>query len=225
VTTPTKKLTKGGVKDKRETTYPVRTDHSWVRNALLEMVNGGTLTLTRFLSRRNSLTFWNYGLLLLADYHIARLPIQTDVGRIALRQLNIQELRSLQLMPLWIFFLGGVSLSLKVSTIREGGSRPFNAYSGICLTGEEQQGKRQGSRVVREYTMRRPGRPFTNSSDWLLSISRPRLLVGDFSTPFDNPSAYKVAELRGSPPQLIFSRNSPSYLWNTEIPNPQEFAS
>jgi hypothetical protein len=37
---PTKKLTKGGVLRKRETSCLARFDHSCVRNALLEMVNG-----------------------------------------------------------------------------------------------------------------------------------------------------------------------------------------
>jgi hypothetical protein len=37
---PTKKLTKGGVLRKRETSSLARFDHSCVRNALLEMVNG-----------------------------------------------------------------------------------------------------------------------------------------------------------------------------------------
>jgi hypothetical protein len=36
---PTKKLTKGGVKHRRETSSLARFDHSCVRNALLEMVN------------------------------------------------------------------------------------------------------------------------------------------------------------------------------------------
>jgi hypothetical protein len=37
---PTKKLTKGGVFRKIETSSIARFDHSCVRNALLEMVNG-----------------------------------------------------------------------------------------------------------------------------------------------------------------------------------------
>jgi hypothetical protein len=35
-----KNLTKGGVLRKRETSSLVRFDNSWLRNALLEMVNG-----------------------------------------------------------------------------------------------------------------------------------------------------------------------------------------
>jgi hypothetical protein len=37
---PTKRLTKGGVRRRRETSSLARSNHSCVRNALLEMVNG-----------------------------------------------------------------------------------------------------------------------------------------------------------------------------------------
>jgi hypothetical protein len=37
---PTKRLIKGGVRRRRETSSLVRSNHSCVRNALLEMVNG-----------------------------------------------------------------------------------------------------------------------------------------------------------------------------------------
>jgi hypothetical protein len=66
---PTKKLTKGGVLRKRETSSLARFDHSCVRSALLEMVNGalklyitgGVLTLTGFLSWWKAWTFSNQG--------------------------------------------------------------------------------------------------------------------------------------------------------------------
>jgi hypothetical protein len=62
--TPTKKLTKGGVLRKRQTSSLARFHLPCVQNALLEMVNGALeqkrgvcLTLTGYLSRRKALTF------------------------------------------------------------------------------------------------------------------------------------------------------------------------
>jgi hypothetical protein len=62
----------------------------------------------------------------------------------------------------------------------------------------------------------------------LLSISPPRLPVGDFSQPLVGTSAFQFAELRGSPHQVTLSENSQLVLWcgrrRTESPNPRGFA-
>jgi hypothetical protein len=86
----------------------------------------------------------------------------------------------------------------------------------------------QGSRVVGDYSLRRLGRLLGTASAGLLNISPPWFPVGDFSQPLVGASVFQVAELRGSPHKLAWSRNSQSVLWcgrrRMEAPNPRKFA-
>jgi hypothetical protein len=86
----------------------------------------------------------------------------------------------------------------------------------------------QCSRVDGDYSFRRLGRLFMDTSAGLLNISPPRLPVGDFSQPVVGTSFFQVAELRDSPNQPTLCRNSQTVLWcgrrSMESPNPREFA-
>jgi hypothetical protein len=97
--------------------------------------------------------------------------------------------------------------------IGEGGRAPFELYPGICLTTEEKHGK--PVRVAENLVTTRCADLAVflgTASAGLLSISPPRLPVGDFSQPFVDTRAFQVAELRGSPHQPTLSRNSQSVL-------------
>jgi hypothetical protein len=54
--------------------------------------------------------------------------------------------------------------------------------------------------------------PFKSSLDGLLSVSHPRLLVGDFRR-LANTSAFRFAKLRGSPHQITLSESCQSLVW------------
>jgi hypothetical protein len=52
----------------------------------------------------------------------------------------------------------------------------------------------EGNRVVGDYSLRQLGCLFRDSIGWPVSISTPRLLVGDFSQPSVGTGVFQVAE-------------------------------
>jgi hypothetical protein len=217
---PSKKLTKGGVRRRCETSSRVRSNHSRVLNALLEMVNDdlnwnwGFAYTAGFASQQKALTFQARGI---AD---------SGGGGYPIRQLIFVQGFWLDGFPgswtqkCWGRFgwrplrLGGDHFGLRPPWWG-GGPCPFSHYAlAFALQPRKSmENLSQGSRAARGLLV---------APTWPSSEGQPRLscwtsdhpgFPGDFSQPSVGTGAFRVTVLRGSPHQLTSSRNSRSMLW------------
>jgi hypothetical protein len=125
---------------------------------------------------------------------------------------------------------GGGTFWRRPSWLGLAGRAPFDSYPDICHTTKENHERPQSRQTSsQKLLVASTWLPFSGAaSTGVLSISPPRLPVGDFSQPLFGTSAFQVTELRGSPHQLSSSQNSQIVLWcgwrRVESPNPREFA-
>jgi hypothetical protein len=125
--------------------------------------NRSVLTINSFLSRRKDLTFSNdWIILLVGDYPVKQLvPCEQDFGWMVLWERDPESSDR--------FFDGlcdmeGKSLRQKASMMREGGHCPYTL--AFTFLRKSRENLSQGSRLVRDYSLRRLGRLLRDSFGW-----------------------------------------------------------
>jgi hypothetical protein len=153
----TKKLTKGGVLRKRDTSSLARSDHSCIRNALLHTVNGAW-KLQRGCAYANGifvvgegLDFSKFGVIATGGrlYHEATCPLWKGFwldGSLGVEPRSFGNALADGLCELGGG--GGNHFGRRLPWLGNAGRAPFELYHGICLTTEEStENISQGSRV------------------------------------------------------------------------------
>lgn len=96
---------------------------------------------------------------------------------------------------------GGVTLAEGVHGCGRRAAAPLNYTMAFAFQLKSTESLNHCSRVD-EDSLRRTCRLFETASAGLVTISPPRLNVGDFSRPSVGASSFQFAEIRGSPHQL-----------------------
>jgi hypothetical protein len=164
------------------------------------------LTLTGFMSWGKALTFSNKGLFLL-------------VGRYTMRQLSLEvDLRSV-----------GNALA---ESVHDWGRRvvPLLNYT-VAFALQLRKSTEiisQGSRVVRDYSLRRHGRHFRDSLGWRTEHQSTSVTRGWLQSALGRHKCLPSCRTRDSPHQLNLRRNSQRVTWcgrrRMEFQNPRGFA-